>query len=198
MICKIKISFHIVFSVTDICIGGIFPMDDIVKYSLMSVTYESDDLTWCLPKSKIMPKFLSAMFILTPAAWFAVIFGFGYSCGLLLYLLIQFDLKYERRNDCDWHHTTWLVTLPAVIGLSPNFKPVKGTVRVFFIFVLVIAFFFFQIFFSRAFDVVYSEIPWHQIASLNEIMDEDFNFAGSLEAFNFLNRSKMVIYNFFC
>ncbi len=158
----------------------------------MSVTYESDDLTWCVQKAEMMPMFLSLMLAATSGAWTLFIFGYIYPCGFLLYLLIQFDLKYKRRNFCNWHHTTGLLVLPAVIGISPNFQPVKGTVRIFFAFVLVTAFFFFQIIFTRTYELIHRRIPWHQVSSFNEIMENDFSFIGSLEAFNLLKENKMV------
>lgn len=192
---NIECSIFIVLlsSITDICIGGIFPSDGTLKHTLMSATYASDDLTWCVQKAQMMPMFLAQISAVEPAVWFLAFFGYGYPIGLLLYLLIQFDLKYRQRNHTDWHHTTLIITLPAFLGLSPNFKPLKGTVRIFYALFLISAFFVFQIAFTRAYNVLHAQRPWHQVSSLAEIMEMDFLLTGSLEAFNLLSRNEMVI-----
>lgn len=180
------------YSVSDVCIGGIFPTETIFQQTRMSVIYAGDDLTWCVPKAGIMPMYLSQMLFMDPGPWFLIIFGYGYISGFLLYLLIQFDPNYEHRNCRDWHFTTWLVALPACINMSPNFYPVKGTTRIFFALMLVSAFFFFQIIFTNFYEFFNKQVPWRQISSFKEIIEQDFRLVGSREAFEMLNRSEKV------
>lgn len=158
----------------------------------MSVTYDSDELMWCVQKAGVMPVYLSQMLFMNPETWFLLIFGYGYTSGFFLYLLMQFDLKYQHRNSRDWHFTTWLVALPACIGLSPNFRPVNATTRIFFGLMLMSAFFFFQITFTRLHELLHRQVPWQQISLFKEIIERDFNLIGSQEAFNVLQQSKKV------
>lgn len=181
------------YSVSDVCIGGLFPTEDIFEHTFMSVTYASDDLTWCVRKAGIMPMYLSQVLFMNPEPWFLIIFGYGYTSGLLLYFLIQFDVKYKQRNFRDWHYTTLLVALPACLGMSPNFRPVNGTTRLFFALMLISAFFFFQITFTRWYEFFNKQIPWRQVSSFKEIIEKDFRLAGSQDAFNILHRSGKVI-----
>lgn len=180
------------YSITDICIGGIFPTEEILKYSSMSVTYGMDDLTMCVQNAGMMPMVFAQLHAISATVWFLAIFGYGYSIGFLLFLLVQFDRRYNRRNQIDWHHTTWLITLPAIIGLSPNFYPIKGTVRILYAFTLISAFFAFQVAFTRSYDVLYIQIPLHQVSSLNESIDEDYHLSGTSEALHLLSRNQMV------
>lgn len=159
----------------------------------MSVTYATDDLAVCVENAGMMPMFMSHAHSVKLEVWLLVFFGYGYPMGMLLYLLIQFDRKYKRRNDIDWHHTTLVVALPAIIGLAPNFQPVKGTVRLLYAFILISAFFVFQIVFTRTYDLIHFHQPWYQISTFKEIVDEDLHLAGSSEAFHILSRNKMVI-----
>lgn len=137
--------------------------------------------------------YLSQMLFMNPESWFLIIFGYGYTSGIVLYLLIQFDVKYDHRNSRDWHFTTWLVALPACIGMSPNFRPVNGTTRIFFALMLMSAFFFFQIIFTRWYEIFNNnQKAWRQISSFKEVIEKDFHLAGSQEAFNILHQNKKV------
>lgn len=158
----------------------------------MSVTYASDDLTWCVRKAEFMPLLTSQILFFKPEPWLLIIFGYGYTSGFLLYLLIQFDLQYEQRNIRDWHYTTWLVALPACLGMSPSFRPVNTTSRIFFAFMLISAFFFFQITFTRASDFLFNRMQWNQVSSFEDLIGNESRLAGSQEAFNILTHNKMV------
>lgn len=161
------------------------------------LTYGSDNLMWCVRRAGIMPKVLSQAYLLTPTQWLVIIFGYGYPSGFLLYLLIQFDPKFEQRNNRDWHYTTWLVALPACIGMSPNFHPISCTSRIFFALMLASAFFFFQIIFTRTYLMLHYEMPWRQISSFKEIIEEDYGFVGAEEALKMLRQRPEVITLFF-
>lgn len=99
--------------------------------------YFQDDFTWCLQKAPKMLWLLSIMTALSPTVWVLVIFGYGYVSGFLLYLLIQFDEKYEQRNNRDWHYTTLLISLPSVIGTSQRFRPHSIKIRFIYAFFLI-------------------------------------------------------------
>lgn len=66
-----------IHSISDICIGGIFPEANLWKHTAISFTYLSDDLTWCVRKASIIPKFLSLALIFSPEGWFVCFEYFG-------------------------------------------------------------------------------------------------------------------------
>ncbi|KAG4079216.1 hypothetical protein HA402_004591 [Bradysia odoriphaga] len=181
---------QLILNVSDICIGGIFPKENALEHNIsMSATYASEDLTWCVSKARMIPMYLNHMRFMNLDSWFLIIFGYGYTSGLILYLLMQFDLKYEHRNCRDWHFTTWLVALPACLGMSSNYRPLNGTTRIFFALMLISAFFFFQITFTRSYEFLHKQTPWHQVSSFKEIIENDFHLKGSEEALNMLRQS---------
>lgn len=138
-----------------------------------------DDLTWCIQKAKSFPKFAQIALIGTPEAWFGIIFGYGYISGFLLYIMIQFDKEYKRKNCRDWHYTTWLVALPACIGISPRFYPKDYRVRVFYAFMLVTATFFFQMGFCYVYRFLKLPVFHRQISSVDELVENNFRLMGS-------------------
>lgn len=144
-----------------------------------------------------MPLFLSQMLIFEQETWFGIVFGYGYISGSLLYLLIQFDLNYEQRNNCNWHYMIFMVALSAGLGVSPSFRPKDGVVRIIYGLMLITAFLFFQIAFSNMYNFIYRQISWRQISTFEEIIESDFRLVGSREAFNVLNQSKKVMWKIY-
>lgn len=124
--------------------------------------------------------------------WFGIVFGYVYVSGFVLYLLIPYDLDYNERNKRDWHYTTWLIALPAIIGISPKYKPVSGTIRMFYSCVLICAMILFQLAFSRIYEFLHLDIPRHQVSSFREIVENNFHLMGSQEAFNILSDNEKV------
>lgn len=157
------------------------------------VTYAGDELSWCVRNAGLMPLVLAQLHLMDPDTWFLLIFGYGYVTGTLLYILIQFDLEYKHRNCRDWHRIVWLVALPACLNLSPGFYPVKTTTRTFYALMLVAAFFFFQIMFVTAYEFIHFRLPWHQVSTIKEIIENNYLLAGSQEAFDVWHQSGKVM-----
>lgn len=149
----------------------------------MSTPYESDDLTWCIQRATKIPAYLRFMLIASPGSWILAI-AMGYVCGFLLLVMMQFDKEYKQRNNRDWHYTTWLVTLPAFIGLSPSFYPKGGSIRIFYGVYLIFSIFCFQVVFCYWLDFLKLEMPRHQISTINEIFDNNFRLMGTQDVYN--------------
>lgn len=109
-----------------------------------------------------------------------------------MYVLIPYDLDYKERNKRDWHYTTYLVALPAIIGISPNYHPVSGTIRTLYSCVLICAMILFQLALSCIYEFLHLDIPKHQISSFRELDEYNFNLMGSQEAFNLVSGSEKV------
>lgn len=147
--------------------------------------YSQDDLTWCVQKARYKPRILNFLLVVTPTVWLVQIFGIGYISGFLIYIMIQFDLDYRHRNQRDWHYTTWLISLPAVIGVNQRFQPKRFTLRIFYFFFLVNTFIGTQIFFFYVIQFVKIPIPYTQTSTVAEMIDSEFRLAGTREVYAF-------------
>lgn len=127
---------HSIFSAFDILVGGIYP--NVTTFGITSISrpYSQDDLTWCIQKAKYFPLLISFAFIAKPECWILYIFGVGYTVGFLLYLYVQLDFEYKHGNQRDWHYTTWLISLPIVIGINQRFQPKRQSLRFFYLWCL--------------------------------------------------------------
>lgn len=141
--------------------------------------YFQDDFTWCLQKAPKMLWLLSIMTALSPTVWVLVIFGYGYVSGFLLYLLIQFDEKYEQRNNRDWHYTTLLISLPSVIGTSQRFRPHSIKIRFIYAFFLIAMIFCVQYATVNMYKFVQIRFSKHQISTLDEMRSYGMTLIGS-------------------
>lgn len=141
--------------------------------------YYQDDFTWCVQEAQKLPWIFSIVTALSPTVWLLLIFGYGYGAGFLLYLMIQFDEKYEQRNNRDWHYTTWLVSLPSVLGTSQRFRPHSVKIRFIYAFFLLAMIIFVQYAFVNLYKFIQVRFPKHQIKTIEEIVYNDFTLMGS-------------------
>lgn len=154
--------------------------------------YFQDDFTWCVQGAKKRPWLFSPMTAMTTTVWLVIIFGYGYITGYVLFLLIQFDSKYKQRNSRDWHYTTWLVSLPSFIGLGQTFRPVAWKVRLFYGLLLLTLLICSQTVTSYLMKFTQIRFLMHQIASIQEIVDNDFVLLGSAQVQNLIKMDNQV------
>lgn len=181
----------------DIVVGGIFPNATFSTVFKLSRPYVQDDLIWCIQTAKYYPWILNILFAATPECWLTLIFGVGYISGTVIYIMIQFDLKYKHRNQRDWHYTTWLVALPAVIAINQRFRPVYGPLRWFYALLLITMFFLWQIVFFFGIRFIKYPIQRPQISTVQEIIDEEFRLSGSNEVLQLLSSDRKVAFKIF-
>lgn len=177
----------------EIIVGGHFPNERLLESFTASIRYYQDELTWCVQKAKPYPKIFNIFFAATPELWFILIFGVGYVSGLIIYVMIQFDLEYENRNQRDWHYTTWLVALPAVIGINQRFHPKSVSLRLFYVFLLVMNIFIWQVVLIIGLKFLKMSIPRPQISTIAEIIDGDFHLAGTNDVLQLISHDERVI-----
>lgn len=169
----------------DILIGGLFiDSINISDQNIISYPYFSDDFTWCVQNANYVSFLLFIFVVMSPTVWVMIFFGFGYTTSTLLYLLIQFDEKYEQRNRRDWHYTTLLIALPAVLGINQQFKPKSGIIRIIYGSWLLTALFGVQMVFVYLVQYIQIRIPKHQVATVNEIVDYNYGLMGSQQVQN--------------
>lgn len=151
-------------------------------------------MTWCIQKSKDFPLIINLFLAATPECWILLIFGVGYSTGLVLYIMVQFDLKYEKRNQRDWHYTTWLVALPAVIGFSQRFYPKSGQLRLFYGFILIMMIFTWQIVLYLGLQFLKVPVQRLQVSKIAEIIDWEYHLSGSAEMLHLISFDQRVCF----
>lgn len=95
-----------------------------------SISYHSDDYTWCVQRAKFLPLAISFFRMATPGAWVLAV-GMGYMNGLILYLFVAFDSKRENRK-LDLQYTTYAISLSSWIGVSQNFSPKYWPLRIYY------------------------------------------------------------------
>lgn len=128
----------------------------------------------------------------TPASWLTLIFGVGYGSGLLLYIMIQFDLEYEHRNHRDWHYTTWLIALPAVIGVNQRFHPKHSAIRLYYGLMLLVMMVVWQSLFWYGFPFFQDPTQFAQTATVDEIVEDEFRLVGSTEVLSLISHDSRV------
>lgn len=128
-----------------------------------------------------------------PEVWLMIIFGVGYVLGFLLYIVIQFDLKYEQRNQRDWHYTTLLIMLPTVIGFNQRYQPGFFTLKVIYVVISMICVVFIQIFFYEMARFLKVPVRHSQTSTVAEIVEKDFRLTGSTEVLTMIKFDERVI-----
>lgn len=171
----------------DIFVGGLFPNATFINYLKPSKFYYQDDMTWCVKKATHVHFLLHIFLAATPEIWITLIFGIGYTTGFLLYLMIQFDSEYKHRNQRDWHYTTWLIALPAVIGVNPRFHPKSSFLRIFYCFTLIMSMFEWQIYLFLGVKFFKVHVRKHQISTTAEIIDWEYRLLGTDEVFGLIS-----------
>lgn len=148
-----------------------------------------------MQKAKNFPIIVNFFLIATPEVWIVYIFGVGYVTGFVLYIFVQFDLKYKHRNQRDWHYTTWLIALPAVIAINQRFQPKCYSLRLFYGFILLLAMPAWQIFFFFGIRFIKVPFPRPQISSIAEIIEDEFRLVGSPEVQRLISFDDRVFLN---
>lgn len=164
--------------------------------------YIQDDLTWCIQKARKLPWLFNPFVILSPAVWIITVFGYGYGCGTLLYLLIQFDAKYKKRNQRDWHYTVFMVALPSVIGVGQRFYPQSWKIRIFYACMLVTLIIGVQMCLGYFLTFLRIQSPMYQVNTVKELISYQYTLMGSAQVQQLAWTAEKVIiftyYQVFC
>lgn len=167
----------VIFRPTDVVISGL-PQYTLGHHDLKSsLSYDSDDYTWCVQKAKYLPLWISFFGIAPPAVWFAV-FGLGYVNGFVLFFFVQLDPKPEIRK-LDLNHTLYLIALPSWIGFSQRFYPKHWPLRLYYMITLIYGMIFTALGLYYLLDFSIKRFRADQIHKIAELIDLDFRLAGT-------------------
>lgn len=175
-------------------VGGRFPNISTSSQNnlIMSRAYYQDDLTWCIQRAPFYSYMVNFLFLADPECWILIIFGVGYVGGFLLYIGIQFDMEYKRRNQHDWHYTTILIMLPAVIGVNLRYQPGFFTLKIILFVISMACIVHWQIFLFKLVRFIKIPIRHAQIATIDEIVTMDFRLAGSEDVLSLISFDQRV------
>lgn len=147
---------------------------------------------WCIKKANFYPIMFSMFFIATLDSWLAL-FGCGYLAGTIIYILIQFDTKYKRRNQLDCHYANMLIALPGFTGINQRFHPHHTMLRLIFIYISML---FVLVWPALMLDIVqFLKVPvqWPQVSTVTGCVNKAFQLSGSIEVHSLIAFDKRVI-----
>lgn len=128
----------------------------------------------------------------TPECWLLMIFGVGGISGIVMFLLIQFDLKYEMRNNRNFVYMTALVALPAIIGINQRFNPIFSPLRIFYGLLTLIMMFAWQSLFFHGWQYFSIPVQRPQTSTVAKLIKNEFRLAGSAEVLSFISIGNQV------
>lgn len=174
----------------NVLLGGLPQYSHDLERFSSTISYYSDDYTWCVQRAKLLPLAVSFFRIATPGAWLLAI-GMGYVNGFILYLLLAFDPNPENRQR-DLHYTTYVVSLSSYIGVSQRFNPKHWPLRTYYFIGLLFGMAFFTMFFQNIMVYTTMRIRKYQLTTVTELIDEDFRFAGEATALDYMRNQALV------
>lgn len=182
-----KIKFErrdIIFRNADFVVGG-QTRQSIRSNFIDSEAYFQDDLTWCVQKAKLRPKW--KQFLLTfDMHGVLCIFGAAIPATLIFYL----SSGYERRAMDIW--TAAFLIIQAISGTSSTYHPKRSSGRIFYLLLLHLGFFCISLIVSYLITIITNPNYEHQISSFEEIRAANFRLAAEEETKNYLIESNTV------
>lgn len=171
--------------------GGIFPDFDVHEDFDYSLTYLADAYTWVVPRAPKLHPFVSLLIIFKPLVWYSAITGF-FVCAVSWKFIGQ--LCKDTPNNKLLSHcfiNTWI----CLFGFVAYKRPVKLSLRIFFVFLNLYSVLFLTAYQTKLFDTLTNPSYEYQIQTMEELVDSGLKFGGSEELHDlFLNSSDPLDY----
>lgn len=174
--------------------GGLLPNMEFDRIFSLSKSYIDDDLVWCTQKSNNYPMIINVFLSVAPECWFILVFSIGYLAGIIIYIMIQFDLEYKQRNQRDFHYAIWLIILPGIVGISQRFRPTFGPLRMFYGFILIMMIFIWQVIFFKGIRFIKIPVQRPQIATSEQLAEHAFALSGSNDVIDLITFDGKVLF----
>lgn len=166
-------------------LGGIFPDFDVHEDFECSSSYLADSYTWVVPRAMQSPPWLALTIIFNKMVWCSVIAGYVV-CAFSWKMLGQLsgDSLYQRTlRHC------FLNTWVSQLGFVTDSRPVKESVRVFFVFFNLYCILFLTAYQTKLFDVLTSPSFEYQIGTVEELVNSGLKFGGYEELHDLFHNS---------
>lgn len=168
-------------------IGGMDEDATTRKHLSSSIPYYQDDQTWCVSVAKPEELWKNILTLFPILIWLVII-SIIEIIAIILYIIIQFDNKYEN------YYWSLLASLSLTLGLSTIYHPNNSHVRFMFFFFL-----FYGLIFSSAFHSFLVNVLSHprqkiQIDSVEKAIVSQFKFNGGSITLSHYDGDDEVIY----
>ncbi|XP_049870089.1 uncharacterized protein LOC126369625 [Pectinophora gossypiella] len=160
-----------------ILMGGIFPDFDVHEDFECSKTYLADAYTWVAPRAFQSPKWTALFIIFQNTVWQCVIAAY-FICVLSWIFLGHFSketLYHKTLRHCIMN--TWI----SHVGFCAYARPVKLSLRVFYVFFNIYCILFLTCYQTKLIDVLTNPKFEEQIDTIEELVESGLKFGGSEE-----------------
>lgn len=168
-------SLHSFCRRVDIVIGGV-PESEVGDFNA-SISYYSDDYTWCVQRAGYLSYAVSFFRLAAPEIWI-LIYVISIINGIVLFGFVPFDSTLTQ-SKFDIYYTTFLIAQTALTGQSPRFDPKHTPLRLFYLVVLFSGMIFFQLFFCNLVSHGNARYRKDQTDSVAKIVADEFRLAGT-------------------
>ncbi|XP_070507462.1 ionotropic receptor 21a-like [Chironomus tepperi] len=167
----------------DVMIGGLSENQISRKLLSASIPYYQDDITWCVAKAGLQPKWLNVFIIFNYKTWIALISTL-FITSAVLYIFVRIEGKY--RENYAW---AFLIMFSVSTGQYAHYQPIRIGLKIFFI-----GFFFFGLHISTAYhsyliNVLTNPRYLAQIESLTDAMKINMTFKAAENAREFFQKN---------
>lgn len=159
-----------------------------------SIPYLEDKLIWCVQRAGKIPIWVNFFFIIPLEMWIFFIFVSLLLGSILMYALTPYDAYYKKRiHRTDFFYCMFLICVPSYASTSSTFRPSNPRIRISYLTILVCPMFFHQYISAFLYQFMHYEFHYHQIATTDEMLRENFRLTGSVEVLNAIKYNTMVV-----
>lgn len=168
---------HIVSGKGDVLFGGVFPDYDVHEDFDSSIPYLTDFYTWVVPRAYKSPPWVSLIIIFQEWVWYsaAVVFVLCVFTWKILAVLSNESQYHKSFDHCFLN--TWYITL----GFSAYVRPVRESLRIFFVFFNIYCILFLTAYQTKLIDVLTNPSFEKQMKTMKELIESDLKFGGTEE-----------------
>lgn len=168
---------HIVEAKSDILIGGIFPDDDVHEDFDSSTAYLTNSYTWVVPRAQKSAPWIALIIIFNKYVWLTASATFLVcSIAWKVIAILSHDTNYHKNiSHC------LLNTLYSSLGFASYMRPVKQSLRIFFIFLSLYCILFLTAYQTKLIDVLTHPSFEKQIETIEELVESDLLIGGTEE-----------------
>lgn len=158
-----------------------------------SLPYFQDKFIWCIQRSGKIPIWVNFFFMIPLWIWIFFLLISVVLCSVLIFVLFAFDENYRFRiHRYDYFYCLLLVVIPSYAATSGNFRPANFNIRMVYWMLLTCPWFFHLMIGAFMYQYMNYQFYYHQIATNDEMLGENFRLTGSIEVFNMIKYNEMV------
>lgn len=161
------------------------------KYFTLSTPYYQDDFTWCIRRAKLLPLDLNVLQLCSVLVWFIIILHVVVQ-SIVLNISLQFDRRYDKRNQRDLIYTLFFISMPTIIGVSQRFHPKSCLLRIYYGLNLLCGVIIIAYIVTYGYAFLKKSILAYQVHTIAEIVRNDFRFAGTEAVLESIRKQNIV------